>query len=239
VNALDLRAPARAHAPAVHAPAELREAAVATWHARMINEYASSRVFVALAAELAALGMHDEAREVQGFAHEEQRHGVLCGAVVESLGGAARGELFEAPAYPRHADAPPRAALLRNVISICCMSETVAVALIGAERLEMPEGELRELLTGIWADEIGHARFGWTLLERLAPSLGDDERRAIRAYLPTAFGHLEAHELAHLPARGAPLGGESLGLCSGLDARVLLRETIDEVIAPRIQSLVG
>jgi hypothetical protein len=119
------------------------------------------------------------------------------------------------------------------------MSETVAVALIGAERLEMPEGtELRALLTRIWADEIGHARFGWRLLEKLAPSLDAAERDAIRAYLPIAFGHLEAHELVHLPSRGAPAGGESLGLCSGLDARALLRETIDEVIAPRIQMLI-
>jgi hypothetical protein len=239
VNALDLRALARMNAPALEAPAHLRDAAIATWHARMINEYASSRVFVALARQLESLGLEEEADEVVQFAEEERRHGVLCGAVVESLGGEARGALFEAPKWPEHRDAPARAALLRNVISICCMSETVAVALIGAERLEMPEGELRNLLTRIWADEIGHARFGWRLLERMAPALGDEERAAIRAYLPTAFAHLEAHELAHLPACGAPAGGESLGLCSGLDARVLLRETIDEVIAPRIQSLLG
>ena len=239
MNALDLRELARMNAPALEAPAHLREAAIGTWHARMINEYASSRVFVALARQLEACGLEEEADEVHGFAEEERRHGVLCGAVVEALGGTARGTLFEAPRWPEHRDAPPRAALLRNVISICCMSETVAVALIGAERLEMPEGELRDLLTRIWADEVGHARFGWRLLERMARTLTAQEKEAIRAYLPTAFAHLEAHELAHLPERGAPAGGESLGLCSGKGARVLLRETIDEVIAPRIQSLLG
>jgi len=239
MNALDLRELARMNAPALQAPAHLRDAAIATWHARMINEYASSRVFASLARQLESLGMFEEADEVVQFAEEERRHGVLCGAVVESLGGEARGALFEAPTWPEHRDASPRAALLRNVISVCCMSETVAVALIGAERLEMPETELRELLTRIWADEIGHARFGWRLLERMAPQLTDEERAAVRAYLPTAFAHLEAHEHAHLPERGAPAGGECLGLCSGLDARVLLRETIDEVIAPRIQTLLG
>jgi hypothetical protein len=238
-SSLDLREMARAAAPTLHAAPHLRDAAIATWHTRMINEYASSRVFVALACHLSALGYEEEADEVSQFADEERRHGVLCGAVVEALGGEARGELAGAPPYPEHHDAPPRAALLRNVISICCMSETVAVALIGAERLEMPEGtELRALLTRIWADEIGHARFGWRLLEKLAPSLSVAERDAIRAYLPIAFGHLEAHELLHLPAHGGVPGGESLGLCSGLDARALLRETIDEVIAPRIQMLI-
>ena len=239
MNAVDLRDLSRAQAPTLDAPPHLRGAARATWHARMINEYASARVFVALAGHMDSLAMDDEAREAEQFAREERRHGVLCGAVVEALGGEAKGELFATHEYPEHRDAPPRAAILRNVISICCMSETVAVALIGAERLEMPDGDLREILTGIWADEIGHARFGWRLLEKLVPTLSEDERAAVRAYLPTAFAHLEAHELAHLPSRGAPAGGESLGLCSGLDARVLLRETIDEVIAPRIQSLVG
>ena len=236
-RSIDLRGPARAYAPKVDAPAHLRQAAIATWHARMINEYASSRVFMALAQQLVLCGYEEDADEVREFAAEERKHGVLCGAVVEALGGEAKGELFEEIEFPLHRDAPPRAALARNVISICCMSETVAVALIGAERLEMPEGELRALLTRIWADEIGHARFGWRFMERLSKSLTREERDAIQAYLPIAFAHLEAHEHAHLPMRNAPTGGESLGLCSGIDARTLLRETIDEVIAPRIQSL--
>ena len=237
---LDLRASARAERVAIDAPAHLRAAAIETWRARMINEHASSRVFGALACQLDRCGFEEDANEARTFADEERRHGVLCGAVVESLGGDARGALFEAPEFPLHTDVPPRAALLRNVISICCMSETVAVALIGAERLEMPEkSPLRALLTRIWADEIGHARFGWRLLERHARSLVCAERDAIRAYLPIAFDHLVAHEHAHIPAHGAPVGGEALGLCSGIDARALLDETIDEVIAPRIQDLLA
>jgi hypothetical protein len=238
-NRIDLRGPAQTYAPKLDAPEHLRQAAIGTWHARMINEYASSRVFMALAQQLALCGYEEDADEAREFATEERKHGVLCGAVVLALGGEAMGELIEEVDFPLHRDAPPRAALARNIISICCMSETVAVALIGAERLEMPEGELRALLTRIWADEIGHARFGWRFMERLARSLTREERDAIHAYLPIAFAHLEAHEHAHLPMRNAPAGGESFGLCSGIDARMLLRETIDEVIAPRIQSLLG
>ena len=237
MSALDLRAVARAIAPRVEAAGHLRAAAIATWRDRMINEYASSRVFTGLSQHHGAHGYEEEADETSQFADEERHHGVLCGAVVEALGGEAHAELFDAPPYPTHRDAPPRAAILRNVISICCMSETVAVALIGAERLEMPEGPLHALLTRIWSDEIGHARFGWRFLEKLAPTLTDAERDAVDAYLPIAFAHLEAHELAHIPPHHGPAGGEALGLCSGVDARGLLRETIDEVIAPRIQTL--
>ena len=115
---LDLQAVARSLAPHVDAPEHLREAAIATWHARMINEYASSRVFEALSRQLAACGFEEEADEAHDFADEERRHGILCGSVVEALGGEAKGDLFAAPPYPEHRDAPPRAALLRNVISI-------------------------------------------------------------------------------------------------------------------------
>jgi hypothetical protein len=115
------------------------------------------------------------------------------------------------------------------------MSETVAVALIGAERLEMPEGGLRKLLTGIYADEVGHARFGWRFLERTADALNGSERAAVERYLPVAFAHLEAHELAHLPDCDAPADGALLGLCSGRQARILFHETVEEVIRPGLR----
>ena len=157
---------------------------------------------------------------------------MLCGSVVEALGGKAEADVPPRAAFPTHADAPGRAAALRNVVSICCLSETVAVALIGAERLEMPEGPLHDLLTRIWADEVGHARFGWRLLERVGDSLTPSEVQAVSAYLPTALEHLVLHEHACLPERGAPPGGETLGLCSGNDARSLLADTITQVIRP-------
>ena len=60
----------------------------------------------------------------------------------------------------------------------------------------MPKGPSRDLLSRIWADEIGHARFGWQMLEALLPSCDDAERAAIARYLPVALRHLEAHEIA-------------------------------------------
>jgi hypothetical protein len=203
----------------------------------MINEYASSDVFVALGRQLAAAGFADgDVASCDVFAGQEREHGVLCGAVVESLGGEAIAEIPGRPVFPLHLDAPPRAAALRNVVHICCMSETVAVALIGAERLEMPEGALRRLLTRIYSDEVAHAQFGWRLLARVAPTLTAAERAAVAAYLPRAFEHLERHELAHLPDCDAPPGGAALGMCSGRDARTLLDDTIREVIEPGLRA---
>jgi len=202
----------------------------------MQNEYCSSEVFEALSAQLHAAGFGASlVGECAGFAGEERKHGVLCASVVTALGGEATVRLQPLSPFPTHPDAPRRAAVLRNLIHICCMSETVAVALIGAERLEMPAGPLRELLSTIYADEVGHARFGWRLLERVAPELDAEERAAIERYLPTAFAHLTRHELAHLPDCAAPTGGAALGLCSGRGARVLFAETVASVIRPGLQ----
>lgn len=237
--ALDLREQSRAVAPRVEAPAGLGPAAIATWRGRMMNEYASSRVFEALAAQLAAAGgSAEDVDTCHGFADEERRHGVLCGAVVEALGGSALAELPAPASFPLHVDVSPEEGVLRNVLSVCCLAETVAVSLIGAEREEMPEGELRDLLTRIWADEIGHARFGWRMAASRLPQLDAEARDRLGAYLQVAFGHLEAHELAHLPLTdGFGDEGAALGLCSGRAARALFSATVTDIIVPRLESL--
>lgn len=236
---VDLRDAARAHAPSLPPLPHLFEAARATWLGRMINEHSSATVFEALAAQLATAGVDEtKVRACAAFAAEERRHGVLCGAVVEALGGEARAHAPKRRDFPLHLDVSPLEGALRNVLSVCCMSETVAVALIGAERIEMEQGALRDLLTSIWSDEIGHARFGWELLAEHAPSLDDATRARLGRYLRVAFAHLEAHELAHLPASAdPPLEGRALGLCSGADARTLFYDAVREVIVARLEEL--
>ena len=235
---VDLRAESRHHRPDLPELPELRASALATWRGRMVNEHTSATVFEKLATQLARAGVSPgRVEQCRGFAAEERRHGMLCGAVVEALGGEA---CFETPAtdtFPDHADASPLEAALRNLISISCLSETVAVALIGAERLEMPDGTLRDLLTTIYADEVGHARFGWRLLSELAPSLDDAARARLGDYLAVALKHLETHELAHLnPHAAPPEAGACLGLCNGRDARALFYSTVREVILPGLEA---
>jgi hypothetical protein len=218
----------------------LRPAAIATWRGRMVNEYGSARVFAGLAEHLAAASrpeLRALAPEVREFAAEERRHGVLCASVVEALGGTAVASALTQSAYPRHEQVPETEAILRNVLSICCLSETVAVALIGAEREEMPDGPLRDLLTTIWADEIGHARFGWRVVPQLIEALDERARARTSRYLAVALEALQDHELAHLPARRFPDEGKTLGLCNGSDARNLFFATVQTVILPRLASL--
>jgi len=239
MHSLDLRLEAHRFMPDVPLYPHLRAAAIATWRGRMVNEHGSARVFDAIADQLRAAGFdEDVVDECAGFAEEERTHGVLCGAVVEALGGEAVARALEDEAIPQHADVGAREAVLRNLISVSCLSETIAVALIGAERLEMPPGALRDLLTRIYADEVGHARFGWRIVNAEVRALSPEAKRRMSLYLRVAFGHLERHELAHLPAdRCPPREGAALGLCSGAAARELFYSTVETVIIPQLEAV--
>lgn len=242
MTVLDLRAAARPVAPRASDLPDLpglRASARATWLGRMVNEHASARVFDGLAAQIERAGLDLAlAASCRTFAEEERVHGALCGGVVEALGGEAVAEARDDTPFPAHPDATPVEGVLRNVLSVACLSETVAVSLIAAERHEMPAGPLRDRLTRIWADEIGHARFGWTLVPGLLPRVGEAERARLNAYLAIAFAHLEGHELAHLPLSASPPPeGAALGLCSGRDARSLFYATVHQVIVPQLDAL--
>jgi hypothetical protein len=162
---------------------------------------------------------------------------VLCGAVVESLGGEARAEIVAPVPMPRHEGVSRLEAALRNILSVSCLSETIAVALIAAERAEMPRGRLRQVLTRIWSDEVGHARFGWRIVNARVPGLSGEARERLGAYLGVAFAHVEEHELHHIPLLKQPTDGELLGLCDGQDARSLFYETVESVIIPGLESV--
>lgn len=239
MSLLDLRTGARGAAPRVAASPAVRARAIATWRGRMVNEHGSARVFEALAAQMERAGFSSETSGAcAAFAEEERTHGVLCGAVVEAFGGAAVAPSLAPAELPEHEDVGRVEAVLRNVLSVSCLSESVAVALIGAERLRMPGGELRDLLTRIYADEVGHARFGWRLVTSEAPRLDAAARARLGAYLAVAFAHLEAHELAHLPITGPlPRGAETAGVCDGAEARDLFYATVTDVLVPQLEAL--
>jgi hypothetical protein len=212
---LDLRSAARQHRPELPELPELRVAALGTWRGRMINEYQSAEVFGALAQQAEHLGLAAKLVSQLGeFEAEERKHGVLCGGVVEALGGEARAAVSVPRRLPEHAGTAP------------------------LERLEMPEGALRDVLSEIWADEVGHARFGWRVAQELLPQLDAAARGRLSLYLRVALRHLEVHELAHLPlASTPPAAGVALGLCSGADARVLFYETVSNAILPALEGL--
>lgn len=213
-----------------------REAAIGTWKGRMVNEHVSARVFAALLPQLMRAGI-SAARQAQvaEMIADELRHARMCAAVVTALGGEPVAPLPPLDDVPTHDDASPLEAVLRNVLSISCLSETVAVALIDEERL-VTTGAAADTAKRILADEVQHARFGWTLLEELQPRIDDELRARLGRYLQVAFAHLEAHELSHLPPKPAPsTEAEAVGVCDGRSARELFYACVTDVIVPGLE----
>jgi hypothetical protein len=214
-----------------------RQSAIATWRGRMVNEHISARVFAGLIPQMMKAGLDpDHQAKVATMIADELRHARMCAAAVHALGGEALAELPDLEEVPQHEDVEPLEGFVRNILSISCLSETVAVALIGAERLRVGPKPLKDTLRSILADEVKHARFGWTILEEIVPRLSEDGWDRLDEYLVTAFEHLLAHELTHLPARHSPSRtAEDVGVCDGFEARKLFFDTVEQVIIPGLE----
>lgn len=214
---------------------EDRVRAVDNWRARMASEHASSRVFAAL---LPQLMRADLARRhqlaVAEMVQQELEHALLCARVLVAMGAEATAAMPRLDPVPEHGDADALEAVLRNVISISCCSETVAVALVGSERA-MACAPLADTLAQILADEVKHARFGWRLLEEVAPRLDADTRRRLDAWLVVAF----AHQLDfHAPFLAmAPAGDEAVayGAPCGPANWACFVDTMQQVVVPGLQ----
>lgn len=239
--------PSKGTAPTnlVHEYAEdVRRIAVHTWLGRMVNEHRSSNVFAGMLQSLieASVGL-DVQSAVLTMAQDELRHAVLCGNVVRALGGTPVSEAEpELRAVPSHASVPPIERVLRNAMAVGCLSETVAVALISEERALATEPLIRWTLDKILADEVSHAKLGWSLAKVIVPTLDREGIERTERYLRAAFAHLELNELPLLASKPElnderKRQREALGLCEGDGPQVLFSRTISAVIIPALEDL--
>lgn len=226
-----------------YAPDALR-AARRIWKLRMVNEYRSATVFSGLLPQLvAAEATVDVQTTVLRCAMDEIRHGALCGALVEALGGEAAMETDLSPRpLPEHEGCTARERALRNLLFVGCLSETAAVATTQEEREQTRDPVVRRVIDQICADEVLHARVGWAWVRQVVPELEADELERTNRYLRTAFAYFEHEELeatpdAPLPPDPAVLGdGLALGVCHNREARSLFYDTVREVILPGLEA---
>jgi hypothetical protein len=214
-----------------------REAALRNWQARMVSEHVSARVFATLVTKLMAAGAaRRHIAAVAAMIGQELDHALLCARVVATLGGEPRVELPDVlTPLPAHEDVSPIEGVLRDVISIGCASETVAVALVGAEREQAGSPALRAVLERILADEVKHARLGWKLVEELAPGLDPRQRARLGAWLVAVFEHQLTFHAPFLAMPEASDRAVSIGAPDGpANWRVFL-DTMTEVTIPGLE----
>lgn len=235
----------RAHRPEAidrdaYSPAA-RAAAVRVWSRRMHNEHGSAAVFARLLPELMACGASlDHCTTVTRCAADELHHGALCADVVRALGAEPPSLAgVETQSLPEHADVNRLEGTLRNVVFVGCLAETVAVAFTAEERELTTDPYVRCVITQISADEVLHARFGWSLLAEVAPTLDGAARDRFVDYLRTAFFYLEREELLEVPNVQGPRAlveqAQALGVCDNPRTRELFYETVHEVIVPGLE----
>lgn len=238
---LDLRDDARGRAFDVGDASDLapeeRAAALVNWRDRMVSEHVSSRVFAGFFDKLLRAGMSSRHLDLARAAMDEERsHAVLCARALTALGGEARAPLPDPlPRIAQHDDADPIEAVLRDAISIGACSETVAVALVGAEREQAATPDLRDLLDRILADEVGHARLGWKLLDELLPSMDDRAKRRLSAYLVAVFEHQIRFHSPFLAMSAASDRGVSVGAADGPASWVCFVTTMTTVTVPGLE----
>lgn len=128
-----------------------------------------------------------------------------------------------------HGEGAAREAVLCEVLSVAYVAKTISVALLGAERAKLAPGPTREIVSRIYTDEVGQARFAWAYLAREVPALDAPAKARLTAHLARAFAQAERTELAHLPASPhAQREG---------DARALFYEAAFRVIVPALEGL--
>lgn len=240
MTVLDLRVEGRALrvdlAAALDEPA--RVAAIAEWQGRMVNEHVSARVFAQLIPQLMRAGVDAKVQaDVAAMIAQELAHARLCAGVVEALGGAAVMPMPALPDVPVHDDAEPREAVLRNVLAISCLEETVAVALLESGRQLAGPPAIRAIMTEILADEIGHARLGWQLAARLLPACDRRLRARLSEYLVPAFRQLLARywvpdEVPLADRIAAP----EVGVDDARAASRLFLDVLAQVIVPGLEA---
>jgi hypothetical protein len=206
---------------------ESRQAAIVEWTHRMADELVASRLFAGLLPQMMRAGVDAGFQAAAAEAVvDELRHARLCAAVIETLGGDVQPPVLGFEDVPRHEDVGVLEALLRNVLSICCLEETAAVALLESDHRLARESTLRRVIAEILDDEIRHSRLGWRMLQSLAPRIDRPMRKRLGAYLVPAFARLFD---SHLTSGEAP-GAQTVS------AKVLFVEVVNEVIVPRLEA---
>jgi hypothetical protein len=240
VTTLDLRREARrdpVRVPDVGGLApEEREQVIQSWRSRMVSEHASARVFAALVPQLMRAGAaRSHIAQVSAMVGQELEHGLLCARVLAGFGEEAAAPMRDLPDVPLHEDATPLEAVLRNVISISCASETVAVALVADEHEIAGSPDLARVLRTILADEVKHSRFGWRLLKDAAPELGADERERLDAYLVDMFEHQIDFHAGFLRMPNASERAAAVGAPRGEAGFRTFVDVIEQVTVPGLE----
>ena len=162
------------------------------WLRRVEAEYTSAAITAEMVLWLIRLGASpDLIRDALRIVDDELEHASLSHATAQEAGSDERPQLVQERLGLRRSNERPLlvdAALYG--VEVFCLGETVAVPLFVAMREGCTVPVARTALDRIVRDEVRHRDFGWTLLEWLVETHGDDMRKLIERALPSMFASI-------------------------------------------------
>jgi hypothetical protein len=148
-----------------HANEIVRARVASTWAFRTRAEIEAAARFARMATELSEVGATQVViRGAEGASVDEQRHRDLCAKLAAKWGEPnARAHVPPRERIGR-SEMDPRDRLLWEVVAVCCVSETMNVALMTRCMEVVKDQEIRATLHELLKDEVQHARLGWAHL---------------------------------------------------------------------------
>jgi hypothetical protein len=181
--------PARKVAARAPASARVRD----EWRNRIAAEYGSAAITSNLLLWLIQLGASpDVIDEGLRIVEDELAHSRLSHDVYADAGGSEPPQIDRGSLELARRAVPLELDVLRVVVRVFCLGETVAVPLFSHLRASCTVPSARTALDRVLRDEVRHRDFGWMSLDwLLTTSLAPSIPGLVEAELPQMFGELE------------------------------------------------
>jgi len=209
------------------------------WQAREQIELEAAALFDELAAQLSAIGAHQElVAMARQAADDERAHAVLCREIIDRV-QPDRAPLPAPPAAPLGpAELDARQRALYSAVAISCVTETLSAALLLAMRERATPPWIRGIVYQILRDEISHSRLGWALLAAERQRAGADALGWLAPHLDAMLADAVVSDVE--PMTEAQRDAErpdysEYGILRREEVGDIVREAIEEVIVPGLR----
>jgi hypothetical protein len=227
-------------------PAALRAGLAELWRARMISEHRSVGIFSLYALDLLGAGAPAEALSLAcRAALDEVRHAELFARLAGLYSGELETPPPGIPPMPDDPSIPMRIQVAREALHLCVCAETYSAVTLAELHARSTDPAVHGALGVVIADELHHARMGWSLLSSL---LADPDADELRAFLQAellpmldGFARDMFGDPAQIPAPSLTGAERALADAHGYlpqrDEYALFRATVDEVWIPGLPGL--
>jgi hypothetical protein len=215
-----------------------RERAAKTWRTRSEAEYLAVSTFSILSIDMCAAGAPaDILSMVHRAAIDEVRHAEMCIRLASIYSGK---EELPPPGMSNLPDDPERPKLhqaLANALLVSCVAETYATIVVGSMRDEATDPAVAAVLSIIYADEVVHARIGWSYLGYCLRLGGAEAIEAAAKMVPVAVKGAANVVETPRPTDVLEPALRAHGLMTPQEERVLFSKSIRDVLAPGFVAL--